>query len=163
MNSKTSQSQSLENQSNLNAIHGLATIYLSGAERLTALNLTATRGLLEDTFAASTQRPSAGADSGFNLTQLAFSQPNVERTIAYSRSVYQIFLETQQEMIQTLSTQFSSTNASFKLPSDWSAPLEKFTKGVQEVSSQTAKNVSATIDATKSAIVETNSRLSKSA
>lgn len=163
MNSKTSQSQSLVNQSNLDAIHGLATIYLSGAERLTALNLTATRGLLEDTFAAAAQRPSAGTDSGFNLPQLAFSQPNVERTIAYSRSVYQIFLETQQEMIQTLSTQFSSTSANFKLPSDWTAPLEKFTKGVQDVSSQNAKNVSATIDATKSAIAETNARVSKSA
>jgi len=163
MYSKNAQSQSLKNQSNLDAFSGLSTICLAGAERLTALNLTATRELLEDTFAAATQRPSAGTDFGFNLPKLAFGQPNVEKAIAYSRSVYQIFLETQQEMIQTLSTQFSSTNANFKLPSDWTAPFEMFTKGVQEVSSLTTKNASATIDATKSAIAEANTRLSKAA
>lgn len=163
MNSKNSHSLSPENRSNLEAFHGLASIYLAGAERLTALNLNSTRGLLDDTLAASTQRPSTGTNVGFNLPQLAFVQPMVEKTIAYSRSAYEILLETQQEVIQTLSSQFTSTNANFKMPLDWSAQFDMFNKGLQEVSSLTKKNTSATIDATKSAIAETNSRLSKTA
>lgn len=163
MNRKNSHSFSSANQSNLEAFHGLASIYLAGAERLTALNLTSIRGVLDDTLAESTQRPSKGADFGFNLPQVAFGQPIVEKTIAYSRSVYEILLETQQDVIQTLSSQFTSTNANLKMPLDWSAPFDMFTKGMQEVSSLTKKNASATTEATKSVIAEANSRLSKAA
>jgi phasin family protein len=163
MNSKNSHSHSSENKFNLEAFHGLATIYLDGAERLTALNLNSTRELIDDTLAASTQRPSAGTDAGFNFPQVALVKPIVEKTIAYSRSAYEILLETQQEIIQTLSSQFTSANANFKMPLDWSAQFDMFTKGMQEVSSLTKKNTSATIEATKSAIAETNSRLSRAA
>ncbi|WP_310494350.1 phasin family protein [Dechloromonas sp.] len=162
MNRKNSHSFSSANQSNLEAFHGLASIYLAGAERLTALNLTTIRGALDDTVAESTQRPSTKTDFGFNLPLVAFGQPSVEKTMAYSRSVYEILLETQQEIIQTLSSQFANTN-NFKMPLDWSAPFEMFTKGMQEVSSLTKKNTSATAEAAKSAIAEINSRLSKAA
>ncbi|UCV24346.1 phasin family protein [Ferribacterium limneticum] len=163
MNRKNSHSFSSANQSNLEAFHGLASIYLAGAERLTALNLTSIRGVLDDTVAESTQRPSTKTDFGFNLPLVAFGQPSVEKTMAYSRSVYEILLETQQEIIQTLSSQFANTNANLKMPLDWSAPFEMFTKGLQEVSSLTKKNTSATTEAAKSAIAEINSRLSKAA
>lgn len=161
MNRKNAPSHSSENQSNLEGIHGLATIYLAGAERLTALNLNSTRELLDDTLAASAQRATTGSNFGFSLPDVASVQPMIEKTIAYSRSAYEIVLETQQEMIQTLSTQFTSANANFKMPLDWNTQFDMFNKGLQEVTSLTKKNASATIDATKSAIAETNSRLSK--
>jgi len=63
--------------------------------------------------------------------------------------------------MQTLSSQFTSVNENFKLPADWTAPFETFTKGVQEVSMQTNKNVSATAAAAQSAIAKTVSKLTK--
>jgi len=163
MNPKNSHSFSTANRSGLDTFHGLATIYLSSAERLTALNLASARGMLDDALAASTQRPSTGTDFGINLPQVAFGHPSLEKAIAYSRSAYEILLESQQEMIHLLSSQFASTNANFKLPADWTAPFQMFTKGLQEVSSLTKKNASATTEATKSAVTETLSKLSKAA
>jgi phasin family protein len=161
MNHKNTQSQPSANLSNLEAFHGLTEICLSSAERLTALNLASTREMLDDTLAASRHRPPKGNDSAFNLTQFAFVQPNLEKAIAYSRSAYEILLESQQEFIQSLSSQLTSMNTNFKVPGDWSAPFDMFTKGMQEVSSLTKKNASATTEAAQSAIAETLSKLAK--
>jgi hypothetical protein len=54
-------------------------------------------------------------------------------------------------------------NANFKAPANWTAPFEIFTKGMQDVSSLAKKNASATTEASKSAITESRSRLSKAA
>ena len=163
MNRKVPQSSPSANRSNVEAFHGLAEIYLSSVERLTALNLASTREMLDDTVAASMQRPSKGDNSGFNLPQMAFVQPTLEKAIAYSLSAYEILLESQQEIMQSLSSQFSSTNVNLKLPADWTAQFEKFTKGLQEVSLLAKKNASATTEATQSAIAETLSKLAKAA
>ena len=163
MNRKNSLSLPSANRSNLEAFHGLAEIYLSSAERLTALNLASTREMLDDSVAASMQRPPKGDNSGFNFPQIAFVQPSLEKAIAYTRSAYEILLESQQEIIQSLSSQLTSMNTNFKAPAAWSAPFEMFTKGMEEVSSLAKKNASATTEATKSALTETLSKLSKAA
>lgn len=161
MNRKNAQSLPSANRSNLEAFHGLAEICLSSAERLTALNLASTREMLDETVAASMQRTAKEDNSGFNFPQFAFVQPNLEKAIAYSRSAYEILLESQQEIIQSLSSQLTSMNTNFKVPGDWSAPFDMFTKGMQEVSSLTKKNASATTEAAQSAIAETLSKLAK--
>ena len=160
MNHKNTQSLPSANRSNLEAFHGLAEICLSSAERLTALNLATTREMLDETVAVSMQRTAKEDNSGFNFPQMAFVQPSLEKAIAYSRSAYEILLESQQEIIQSLSS-FTSMNANFKVPGDWSAPFDMFTKGMQEVSSLTKKNASATTEAAQSAIAETRSKLAK--
>ena len=161
MNRKNSDSISSANRSSLDTFHGLATTCLSSAERLTALNLASARGMLDDTVAASRQRPSTGTDLGFNHAQMAYVKPVFEKAVAYSYSVFEILLESQQEIIHTLSSQFSSMNANFKAPANWTAPFEMFTKGMQDVSSLAKRNVSATTEATKSAITESLSRVTK--
>jgi len=163
MNRKNSHSYSSTNRSSLEAFQGLAAIYLSSAERLTALNLASARGLLDDTLTASMQRPSTGTDFGFTPSQVASVQPIFEKAVAYSRDAYGILLETQYQVIQALTSQFTGMNLNFMLPTDWTAPFEMFTKGLQEVSELTKKNASATAEATKSAVAETISKLSKAA
>jgi phasin family protein len=119
--------------------------------------------MLDETVAASMQRTAKEDNSGFNFPQMAFIQPSLEKALAYSRCAYEILLESQQEIIHTLSSQFSSMNANFKAPANWTAPFEIFTKGMQDVSSLAKKNASATTEASKSAITESRSRLSKAA
>lgn len=163
MNRKNSQSLPIANQANLETLQSLAGIYLSSAERLTALNLNSTRGMIEDAVAASMRQPAKETESGFNFPQIAFIQPSSEKLIAYSRSAYEILLESQQEIIRTLTSSFTNMNANFKLPTDWSAPLEMFSKGMQEASSLAQKNATAATEAAQRSVTETVSRLTKAA
>lgn len=163
MNRKNSQSLPIVNQANLETLQSLAGIYLSSAERLTALNLESARGMFEDAVAASTQQPAKDTGFGFNLPQITFIQPSSEKVIAYSRSAYEILLESQQEIIRTLTSSFTNMNANFKLPTDWTAPFEMFSKGLQEASSLAQKNASAATEATQRSVTETVSRLAKAA
>jgi phasin family protein len=128
MNRKNPHSLPAAKRSSLDALQAFAEIYLTSAERLTVLNLASAREMLEQTVAASRQKPSTENESGFNLPQLAFSQPSFQKAVTYSRSVYEILLESQQEIIKTLSSQFSDMNANFKLPAEATAPFEVFSK-----------------------------------
>lgn len=163
MNRKNSQSLPIANQANLETLQSLAGIYLSSAERLTALNLASARGMFEDAVAASTQQPAKDTGLGFNLPQITFIQPSSEKVIAYSRSAYEIIVESQQEIFRTLTSSFTNMNANFKLPMDWSAPFEMFSKGLREASSLTQKNVASATEATQRTVASAVSKLEKAA
>lgn len=163
MNHENSQPLATANRSNFDAIQGLAEIYLSGAERLTALNLASTRGMFDDTIAAAKQQTSKENESGFKLPQIAFVQPSFEKAIAYSRSAYEIVLESQQEAIKTVSSLFTNMNANFKFPVDLNASMEMFTNGVQEASSIAKKNVASATEAAQRTVSETRAKLEKAA
>ena len=161
MNRKNSQSLPIVNQSNLATLQSLAEIYLSSAERLTALNLNSTRGMIEDAVAASMRQPVKEKESSFSFPQIAFVQPSSEKLIAYSRSAYEIVLESQQEIIRTLTSSISNMNGNFKLPTDWTAPFEMFSKGLQEASTLTQKNVASATEATQRTVSGAISKMEK--
>lgn len=163
MNHENTQNLNNANQSSLNAVNSLAQIYLSGAQRLIALNLESARGMFGDTIASAKQQTAKVNDSGFKLPQMAFVQPNAEKAIAYSRSAYQIISESQQEAIKTVFSLFNNMNANFKLPADLNASMEMFSNGVQEASSIAKKNVATATDAAQRAVSETRAKLNKSA
>jgi phasin family protein len=163
MNYENSQTLISANRSSLEALKDLGEIYLSGAERLTALNLASARGVFEDTVTASLQHASKKSESGFNLPQIAFAPPNFEKAVAYSRSAYEIILESQQEAVKKVSSLFANMNANFKFPVDLNASMEMFTNGVQEASSIVKKNVAIATDAAQRSVSETRAKLEKSA
>lgn len=163
MNYENSQTTTTANRSNLEAVKGLAEICLSGAERLTALNLASTRGMFDDTISAAMQQTTKENESGFKLPQMVFVQPNFEKTIAYSRSAYEIILESQREAIKTVSSLFTNMNANFKLPVDLNASMEMFTNSVREASSIAKKNVATATEAAQRTVSETRAKLEKSA
>lgn len=163
MNHENSQTITTANRSNLEAFKGLAEIYLSGAERLMALNLASTRGMFDDTIATAKQQSAKETDAGFKLPQMAFVQPNFEKAIAYSRSAYEIILESQQEAIKTVSSLFTNMNANFKFPVDLNASMEMFSNGVREASSIAKKSVATATDAAQRTVSDTRAKLEKSA
>lgn len=163
MKHENSQTLNTVNRSNLEALKGLADIYLSGAERLTALNLASTREMFDDTITASMQQTSKKNESGFNLPQMAFVKPSFEKAIAYSRSAYEILLESQQEAIKTVSSLVTNMNGNFKVPADWTASMEMFTNGVKEASSIAKKNVATATEAAQRTVSEARAKLEKAA
>jgi hypothetical protein len=68
--------------------------------------------------AASMKQRSTGINIGFSLPQTTFVLPSLEKAFAYSRRAYEILLESQQEIIQTLPSQFPRA-ASQKLSQSW--------------------------------------------
>jgi phasin family protein len=80
----------------------------SGVERLTALNMAASREFFNNTMAGTQQLLSAkdaGAVAKLN-TELA--QPNAAKWMDYSRSVYELVAEMQKEVTSVMEAQYSS-------------------------------------------------------
>jgi phasin family protein len=80
----------------------------SGVERLTALNMAASREFFNNTRAGTQQLLSAkdaGAVAKLN-TELA--QPNAAKWMDYSRSVYELVAEMQKEVTSVMEAQYSS-------------------------------------------------------
>jgi len=163
MNHENAQNLNNANQTSLNAVKGLAEIYMSGAQRLIALNLESAREVFGETIASAKQQSAKDSESGFKMQQMAFAQPNMEKAITYSRRAYEIILESQQEAIKTVSSLFTNMNANFKLPVDLNASMEMFSNGVQEATSIAKKNVATATDAAQRTVSETRAKLEKSA
>lgn len=163
MNQENSQTIATANQSNLDAVKDLTEIYLSGAERLTALNLTSTREMFDNSISVAMQQSAKENESGFKLPQIAFVQPSFEKAIAYSRSAYEIIFESQQEAIKKMSSLFANMNANFKFPANWSASMDMVTDGVQDASSIVKKNIATATEAAQRTVSETRAKLDRAA
>ena len=94
------------NKATVDSLLAVANTALASAERIAALNLNTARSSLEDT-ASNVQAVLGAKDPQAALAaQAALAQPAVEKAVAYSRSVYEITSETQQELAKMVEAQF---------------------------------------------------------
>jgi phasin family protein len=95
-------------KANLEVMTTLLRTAIGGLERLTAINLAASRELFNNTV-SNAQQLMAAKDIG-EITKLhsAQAQPNVEKMVDYSRSVYDLVTEMQKDIVTVVETQYST-------------------------------------------------------
>jgi phasin family protein len=98
------------NKANVESILTLANTTFASAERLAALNLNTARNLLEDVVANAKSLMGAKDVQEFMNVQASLAQPAAEKAIAYSRSIYEIATQTQEELSKVIEAQFAEMN-----------------------------------------------------
>ncbi|HEX8988728.1 MAG TPA: phasin family protein [Rhodocyclaceae bacterium] len=132
------------NKANVETALTLANTAFASAERIAALNLNTARTLLEES--VSTAKTLLAAKDAQELMSLqgSLAQPALDKAIAYSRSLYEIATQTQEEFGKIFEAQFAEVN-----------------KNVASALDKAAKNAPAGSDvavaAVKSAIAAANS------
>jgi phasin family protein len=143
MNATTEQFASA-NKANVETLLTIANTAFASAERLAALNLNTARAMLEDSVANAKALLAVKDVQQLIAMQTTLAQPAVEKAVAYSRSVYEIATQTQEELSKVVEGQFSEMN-----------------KNVATALDKAAKNAPAGSDvavaAVKSAIAAANS------
>jgi len=143
MNATTEQFASA-NKANVETLLTIANTAFASAERLAALNLNTARAVLEDSVANAKALLAVKDVQQLIAMQTTLAQPAVEKAVAYSRSVYEIATQTQEELSKVVESQFSEIN-----------------KNVASALDKAAKNAPAGSDvavaAVKSAIAAANS------
>lgn len=94
------------NKATVDSLLAVANTALASAERIAALNLNTARSVLEDSV-SNTKAILGAKDAQEAITlQASLAQPNVEKAVAYSRSVYEISAQTQEELSKMVEAQF---------------------------------------------------------
>jgi len=101
------------NQASIETLTALASKALTQAERLTALNLSTARAVLEDSVAATQTVLAVKNAQDLVALQTALVQPILDKSVAYGRSVYEITSEGQQEFAKLFETQVAELNKTF--------------------------------------------------
>ena len=103
---KTPEQFAAANKATVDSLLSLANTALASAERIAALNLNTTRSVIEDS--VTNARAIAAAKDPQEAASIAASQvqPNVEKAVAYSRSVFEITAQTQEELSKMVESQF---------------------------------------------------------
>ncbi len=94
------------NKAAVDSLLSVANTALASAERIAALNLNTARSVLEDSVSGAKAVMSAKDAQEALTIQASLAQPNVEKAVAYSRSVYEISAQTQEEVTKMLEAQF---------------------------------------------------------
>jgi phasin family protein len=94
------------NKASVDAMLSLANTALASAERIAALNLNTARSMLEDGVANTKALLGAKDVKEAISVQAAQAQPNVEKAVAYTRSVYEISAQSKEEVSKLLEGQF---------------------------------------------------------
>ena len=94
------------NKAAVDSMLSLANTALASAERIAALNLNTARSVLEDSVSGAKAIMGAKDAQEAITIQASLAQPNVEKAVAYSRSVYEISAQTQEEVTKMLEAQF---------------------------------------------------------
>jgi phasin family protein len=79
-----------------------------GVERLTALNMAASREFFNNTVANAQQLLSAKDAAAVAKLNSELAQPNVDKLVGYSRSVYDLVAEMQKEITSVMEAQYSN-------------------------------------------------------
>jgi phasin family protein len=98
------------NKANVEAMLTLANTAFASAERLAALNLNTARAVLEDSVNNAKALLGAKDLQEVISLQATLAQPSVEKAVAYSRSVYEISAQTQEEFSKLVEAQFAEVN-----------------------------------------------------
>jgi phasin family protein len=133
------------NKANVESLLTLANTAFASAERLAALNLNTARTVLED--AVSTAKTLMGAKDIQELVTLqsTLAQPSLEKAVAYSRSVYEIATQTQEELTKVFEGQYAEINKNV------SAVLDKAAKSAPAGSDVAVAAVKSALAAANSA------------
>lgn len=98
------------NKANVEALLNLANTAFASAERFAALNLNTARSLLEDSVANTKALLGVKDVQELVALQTTLAQPSVEKAVAYSRSLYEIAAQTQEEISKIVEAQFTEAN-----------------------------------------------------
>jgi phasin family protein len=126
------------------AFRTISGLYLTSAQRLAELNMSAMREAVDKTTSAVQSK--AGA-KGVQDLQFGLFQPLIESAQTYVRNAYEIVAETQQEVMRVMLAQMSSVGTQFSVPTEWNSAFEAFNSGIRRFSALTNENVSAVRDA----------------
>ncbi|MCL2344282.1 MAG: phasin family protein [Desulfobulbus sp.] len=97
-------------KANTEVMMSLLRTAFTGIERLTALNLAATREFFNNTVANTQQLMAAKDVNEAAKLNSELAKPNVEKVVDYSRSVYDLVTEMQKEITAVMEAQYSSFN-----------------------------------------------------
>ena len=98
------------NQAAVESLLTVANTSLAAAERLAALNLNTARALFADNAANVAALLAVKDVQGLVALQSKLAKPAVEKAIAYSRSVYEIASQTQEEFAKIFDSQYVEIN-----------------------------------------------------
>jgi phasin family protein len=99
------------NKSSIEATLNLANTYFASAERYAALNLNTARTLLEESVANTKALLGAKDIQEVVSLQAAFTQPAIDKAVAYSRTVYEIATQTKDELSKVVEAQFAEAQS----------------------------------------------------
>lgn len=132
------------NKNGIEALLTLANTAFASTERLAALNLNTARSLLEDSVAnAKTLMGAKDVQESVSL-QSGLVQPAIEKVVAYSRSVYEIVSQTQEELSKVVEAQVGEVN-------------KAVTSTLDQAAKQAPAGSDVAVAAVKSAIAAANS------
>ena len=94
------------NKAAVDSLLSVANAALASAERIAALNLNTARAAVEDSVSGAKALMGAKDAQEAASIQAALAQPAVEKAVAYSRSVYEISSQVQQELTKLVEAQF---------------------------------------------------------
>lgn len=94
------------NKATVDTLLSVANAALASAERIAALNLNTARSSLEDTASGVKAVMGAKDPKEALAAQTSLAKPAVEKAVAYSRSVYEITSQAQQELAKMVESQF---------------------------------------------------------
>ena len=100
------------NKANVEALLTMANTAFASAERLAALNLNTARAILEDGVANAKAILGAKDVQELMSLQASLAQPAIEKAVAYSKSVYEIASQTQEEFSKVFESGFAEVNKS---------------------------------------------------
>lgn len=95
------------NKATVDSLLAVANTALATAERIAALNLGAARSALEDSASATKAVLAVKNPNEAAALQSTVLQPAVEKAVSYSRSLYEISSESQQQVAKMLEAQFA--------------------------------------------------------
>ena len=147
-------------KANAEVMTALLRTALNGMERLTALNMAATRDFLNSSM-SNTQRLLAAKDANaLGKLQSDLAQPGMEKLMDYSRSIYDLVSDMQKEVTAVIESQYSTftANANSVVEKAKSAiaaansAFDNMNKAAKQVAEITEANVAAATNATVKAV-----------
>jgi phasin family protein len=174
------------NKANVETLLTIANTAFASAERLAALNLNTARTLLEDSVNTAKTLLAAKDIQELASMQTALAQPAFEKAVAYSRSIYEIATQTQDEFAKIFDSQYVELNKNVSSVLDKaakSAPAgsdvavaavksalaaansayETMNKAAKQVAEMTEANVAAATSATVKAVGAATPKAKKAA
>ncbi len=165
----------------VDSLLAVANTALASAERIATLNLETARSVLEDSVSNAKALMGAKDVQEAMSIQASLAQPGVEKAVAYSRSVYEISAQTQEELSKMVEAQFGEfqqTVANMLEKAAKSAPagsevavsavqsaiaaansaFDNMRKAAQQVSDLAQSNIAAATSATTKAAKKTTGR-----
>ena len=141
----TTENLASANKASVEAFLTLANTAFASAERLAALNLNTARSFLEDSMANAKALLGAKDLQQLAALQTTLAQPSVEKLVSYSRNVYEIATQTQEEVSKIVESQFAEVNKNV------SSALDKAVKNAPAGSDVAVAAVKSAIAAANSA------------